>query len=924
METKRSVAVTGDVVLDCHLYGGVKIAATSFIEPGATYSERLGGAALTYDLIKAASDAGGLAWDTIEKAWIKDNKCREKDGEDILPQPKALRIPRPEAIYATHLDVDTKYIKANIPLHLHSYSVWTDQPSKKSSKDKVWRIQRDFGYGPIDSKKPVFTYVRNIDKPSTTPILTVIDDGAMLFRNTASKEAWPELNSESWYLLKMSSPLCRGDLWSALAPVTNQLIVVVSAEDLRREDAQINTRLSWEMCVEHTLHVLINDPIACGLLAARHVIVSFGSAGALWVTRGAELKDINACLVFDPQTLENDYDHGFDGTVYGFQTCFVAGIAHHLMQGFTQVEDKPTSDSCIDADIMRKGITAGIIARRRLLELGHGPVGLQTPGLPVFELGQTIAGPHRGIVSVDIPYPLPDCQWTILQSHEVSQGDSPSMPLSGPAELTARYGTEALSEVPALSLGRLFTVDRSEIESLRTLGSLIQGYEDIKIQKKPLSIGVFGPPGAGKSFGVEALAKSILGEKVPFLEFNLSQFTGPEDLIGAFHRVRDAVLKGITPVAFWDEFDSRQYYWLQYLLAPMQDGAFQEGQITHPIGKCVFIFAGGTSDTIADFGVRNLEDIPNEELACLDPQVRRDINEQYNRFKLLKGPDFISRLHGYLNVLGPNRRKGTDCSDTTWPIRRALILRGLLGLGVDEELNIDEGLLNALLNVPYYRNGARSFEKIVKALTSDRVQNHLHRSALIPKSLLDRETDAAEFYSLLTERDAFKNHPEIEILAAVIHYNFLEKADQSILTSESNRAWKIHPAIQKDYDELTPDIKASNRAAARRIPDHLALIGFMIQPWSEGDGDSWKEPLKIAIEKHVDRLAQAEHLGWCAERIANGWVFGERDNDLKHHPSLVPWVQLPFEDKEKDHANVCKIPDLLELAKYKAVRQQDK
>jgi len=46
-------------------------------------------------------------------------------------------------------------------------------------------------------------------------------------------------------------------------------------------------------------------------------------------------------------------------------------------------------------------------------------------------------------------------------------------------------------------------------------------------------------------------------------------------LNGAFHQVRDLALSGRTPVVFWDEFDSRELLWLQYLLAPMQDGRFQ-------------------------------------------------------------------------------------------------------------------------------------------------------------------------------------------------------------------------------------------------------------------------------------------------------------------------------------------------------------
>ena len=34
----------------------------------------------------------------------------------------------------------------------------------------------------------------------------------------------------------------------------------------------------------------------------------------------------------------------------------------------------------------------------------------------------------------------------------------------------------------------------------------------------------------------------------------------------------------------------------------MQDGKFQEGQITHSIGRCIFIFAGGTSNDFKHFG----------------------------------------------------------------------------------------------------------------------------------------------------------------------------------------------------------------------------------------------------------------------------------------------------------------------------------
>ena len=42
MRPMKSILVTGDVVCDCHLYGGVKTEAASFSEPGTIYAERLG------------------------------------------------------------------------------------------------------------------------------------------------------------------------------------------------------------------------------------------------------------------------------------------------------------------------------------------------------------------------------------------------------------------------------------------------------------------------------------------------------------------------------------------------------------------------------------------------------------------------------------------------------------------------------------------------------------------------------------------------------------------------------------------------------------------------------------------------------------------------------------------------------------------
>jgi hypothetical protein len=248
------------------------------------------------------------------------------------------------------------------------------------------------------------------------------------------------------------------------------------------------------------------------------------------------------------------------------------------------------------------------------------------------------------------------------------------------------------------------------------------------------------------------------------------------------------------------------------------------------------------------------------------------------------------------------------------------MLRSVLGLDKDLKnpgvLDMDSGLIFALLDVPEYNHGARSLEKILLTLAQDRQDGHYHRSALPPDPLLNRETDAAEFHKRMNQRNAFKTHPDIERLAAAIHENYLANA-------KSNK-WDIKPEVDRAYADLAPDFQASNRAAARRIPDLLSLVDFkVIANPSPGD-ESWRKPLEDHIRVHRERLAQAEHLGWNAERFANGWKYAPVRNDsFKQHNLLVDWAKLSESDKNKDRENMDAIPDWLKLAGYKAVPVSD-
>jgi hypothetical protein len=692
------VLVTGDVVVDHHIYVRGPVTAGRSTKPTLHHVE-FGGAAIIERLLN----------------WEDDKRTK-------APLRAVLGLVK------------------NVAFYPHCYAEWAPHESTTRTAEKAsWRVQCELGYGEpspawpsdhrgSDTGAKKGSRVRDSGQSPIgrsgpgRPDILVIDDSGEGFRNTPG--LWPAgLNSArtapDWLVWKMSGDLGGGALWLRLKSsrgALRRLIVLVSAADLRRAGHSISRGLSWERTALDTTRVV--KLATTGPLAdARHVVVSFQGAGALWVDRS--LNRFRSTLVFDPRGAEGDSQESARGKVYGFQASFVAGITWGLATG--RAEGKP------ERAAMLGGVRHGLNARRELQHHGHGFVDGPPPsGFPARHIREkTLGGQPLSFTHVEVPNQM-NQQWTILSDSARACGGSG--PLYAEARLVALHGLSALAGMPSLEVGAFATVDRHEIESLRRIHELVRQYESRTPQRQPLSLAVFGAPGAGKSFIVEQIARWTLGEDPPYLAVNLSQLYDEKELIGAFHRVRDLVLKGRTPLVLWDEFDAREYCWLRLLLAPMQDGTFQEGQVVHPIGKCVFVFAGGTSTTFDAFQSRHLERRGKE--AARAERV----------WKFAKGPDFISRIHGSLDVLGPNQRRlepkrrdatpQRDLKDMCFPIRRALFLRGVLGAKGSEQLDIEPALLDALLRMPDYTHGSRSFERILRRL---REGGHpIHRGSLPP------------------------------------------------------------------------------------------------------------------------------------------------------------------------------------------------
>ncbi|MBE9572186.1 MAG: AAA family ATPase [Proteobacteria bacterium] len=671
----------------------------------------------------------------------------------------------------------------------------------------------------------------------------------------------------------MSRPLAAGDLWDKVRKDhSEKSVVIISADDLRAGGVNICRCLSWERTAKDFIWQMASNPDLLPLVYSANLVVRFGLEGAIhYMHKGNR---VESRLYFDPLTIEDSFKEKYPGEMQGLSSVFTAALAASI------------AGSNAGGDIseaVSEGIRDGILASRRLFRYGYG----NNVDQPFPKILEPQENEHDNIADIIIPNPtgsqLADPNfWCILKEIK-------STMLEDIAYDIVRNGeTAALKYVPVGNFGKLKTVDRAEIESFQSIKNLIHEYVNSQRSARPLSIAVFGPPGSGKSFAVTEVAKSIAPGQVVRLEFNVSQFRSPSDLINAFHRVRDCALKGLIPLVFFDEFDSPfegKLGWLKYFLSPMQDGSFRDNESVHPIGRSIFVFAGGTNNTFQDFSVDDKE----------------------SAFKNAKGPDFLSRLRGYVNILGPNP---ANPDDTVFVIRRAMLLRSLLERTAKQlfdnnnRAGIDEGVLRALIKVPEYKHGARSMEAIIEM--SMLTEQSVWEQAYLPaKQQLMLHVDE-EIFSNLVSRNVILGAAREE-LARAIHEKYLE--------DQKNNKPASDPSMQP-WETLNENLKESNRRQADHIPEKLRKVDCGFAPVVN------KEPAIFEFTpQEIEILAENEHERWVSERQLDGWVLGEKkDVEKKISLYLIPWSDLTEDEKELDRQAMRNLSNLLAKAKFEIYR----
>lgn len=433
------------------------------------------------------------------------------------------------------------------------------RPDSKKEDKKTLRVKREAGFsGPDEGEEPSLQiqYQGNGDEA-----VIVLDDTGNRFRKAPcapGKHEWPktiqsparDAGRRPLVIYKLHRPLPEAQnenaLWKRVEEYyPERRIVVVSVDDLRATGVPISLGLSWERTALDVVWQLMNAASFAKLRECPWLVIRLGLDGAvLWrrkppgkvaarpgKTNGGNEFTEEAWLVYDPQGIEGNFAKDVPGRMVGAGSAFVAGLVAHV-GGFLAMPEDQQRQKLFD------GMRAGLLAARRLFQKGFGMVGEGVPPTPAYPGGELFGlrddkNKESEFACQSIPIiPGALCPdrggWRLLDQifkdktsllhravMQLAVNRNPPKHEGGDEHSEASKewrAAELLKQAPLGIFGKLRTHDRREMEHYRSLHALLRDYLCNPAPPRPLSFAVFGPPGAGKSFGVKEVAASLKGE----------------------------------------------------------------------------------------------------------------------------------------------------------------------------------------------------------------------------------------------------------------------------------------------------------------------------------------------------------------------------------------------------------------------------
>lgn len=535
-------------------------------------------------------------------------------------------------------------------------------------------------------------------------------------------------------VLKTHLPLADGSAWETFTAATNKRrVVIVHSDDLRDKGPTIRRGVPWDRVVEDLKLGLTHELLEELLVPDIDLIVLFGVEAAA-VLRASPDAKYTLSFICDPACAEGQVEATLPGAMVGYMNSFMAALV---------------SEIAVDPEgALPEQVKESLLTMRAFAQT-YWRHDMETGELNLFSLPKLRADLDAWVkrngkkqntpryIVID-PHPTDDVSLLrdIIQAQAAETTGDWSQRCFEIATSIVRNGARAeVSKLPHAEFGKLLTLDAAEIEALRGIARLIEDYNSDQARAKPISFAVFGPPGAGKSFGVRQLVDEEIN---PVEEFNLSQAT-ERDLPLFFQKIRDQNLKGKTPLCFFDEFDSGNRQLLKFFLAPMQDGEYREGDAIRPIGRGIFVFAGGTASTFEEFAGRG----------TMKPKKRKKFDKEASASK---SPDFVSRLSGYLNVTGiKSEQNGAlefeTAEDIIHLLHRAILIRSVLErhlpdlVPINATAALSDDLIRWLLINWEPAHGARSVETLIRGIAANRRTTKIGLSDLPMDILANVHTD---------------------------------------------------------------------------------------------------------------------------------------------------------------------------------------
>lgn len=882
----NSVLIGGDLIIDHHTYRGSRKKAAWTKKVGTESVSTLGGAHLTYSLIKQFNQGANV------DCWY--------DPELAL---NAIKSGHPEN---------------------QAYAEW------ETSKDGTRHFKRRLGYGVVEDIRKSLDYER-IHRSNTDNIdMLVIDDGALGFRHSSVTSEMPRYKC---CILKTNQPLLDGYLWKTLMnrERIDKLITLISIDELREYDIKVSKGVSWEQTCLDLCYELVKHSMLKHLIKCKFLVVSMGAAGAVVIKNGSRKRTAEFALAYDPGFLEGEWETKKSVDAIGRMSAFTAGFTNNML--YKDVRDL---DNLTIADVIESAKN-GILYLRTMMQLKTGwPVSADGTDPKAIFVDDLALQSGYTFSDAFIPSPywyrprseyLKESSWSIFFDN-YDRKLKPSDPVQKytenivllAASWAARNGLQTLKYIPYLEYRKLFTIDRHEIESLRNIHRLLSRYM-ASDSARPFNLGVSGPPRTDRRFPVKHIIYSLFGKKDfkkrgIFLTFNLAQFNDKKDFSGAFRLIRNQAMKGKLPVVFWEDIDSGNFKWVRLLLSPMKDGLIQGKKDIRYTGKCIFIFTGSSEK--GKFLYK-----PEEPLdGWFSKKTMKLQRKRIKLFKARKVLEFRNNLDASLSISSVNKQDaysadqenliGESQVDLMYPVRRALHLRSVLGMKNSSKLKMDPGLIMAFLKTDEYKHGARSMTSILEHLKKD-PSRKISRSELPSAKFMNGHLDFDRFMNIANANRTGKL--PVEELAKAIHMTWVENVN----------AKSSQPTINQEYDTLPAALKFDYLLTAKRILYLITSQGFKVVR-KEDLRPTMMVEFKIRHIKDTNELevmAKEEHRGWTDARYRAGWRKGSQRNDyLKKDPNLVDYTKLNSRDKEKDRNTIQFIPDYFEKLNYKIVRSK--